>query len=93
MQLIQPNNHLEAFNPLTTIVLITGFFRINEYFKYNVRNDDFVKIISKYINEKTIEIAKNATIKNLNDRVIDIDSLNKQFFVVVCLSTKQMLRK
>ena len=71
----------------TTIAIIFGYLRKNGYLDYNVKWDDLIDIILKYINNKknNIEIHPN----NENIKLVDgysinmIDSLNKQFIVAI----------
>ena len=64
-------------------LLVFGYFRIQRFFEHNVRCDDFINIISKYITEKKIKIGNNNTNVDVFDGGIInyVDALNKQFFV------------
>ena len=78
-------NYLELLSYHTTIVLINGYFGENMFFKYNVRTDDFINIISKYLKEKPIKLIEHVHEKrNLFNCAIDnLAILNKQFVAAI----------
>ena len=78
----------------TTIEVICGYFRANGFFEYNVKCDDFAKIISKYIIEPDIQFGNNIENINTVDNVSmkETDCLNKQFIISVKQSSSELLR-
>ena len=44
-----PLPNFEFMNRHTAVTLAFGYFRLNDFFGYNVKCDDFISIISKYI--------------------------------------------
>ena len=101
-KVIEKQSHkLSAFDffmsDTTTIAVIFGYFRKNEFLDYNVECSNFISIISKYIENKSIKIGNN----NINIDIFDagnhnispnnLDVLNKNFIVGTTTSHNHML--
>ena len=71
----------------TTVVVIFGYLRKNGYLDYNVKWDDLIDIILKYINNEknNIKIYQNNENITLADgySINMIDALNKQLIVAI----------
>ena len=53
------SNHLDLMNFETTIALIYGYFRANGFFDYNIKIDDFIKLVKKYMSKNQIKLVKS----------------------------------
>ena len=77
------------------LVVVFGYFRDVGFLDYNVKSDDFVNIVSKYITEKSIKIGNpenNIRINAFKGRSASyVDILNKQFMVACESSSSTML--
>ena len=78
---------MDFLNNSTTIALIFGYLRINLVERLNVKVDDFVDVISKYIIEQKIKINKNyqniTIFQNPQKEVHKVAFINKQFIVAI----------
>ena len=78
-----------------TIVLVSGFLRANGFFDFNVRIDDFIDIILKYLAASFKfgdNLSKIETNLFDNQNVSNIKILNENFIVAVSHNAKKMLR-
>ena len=84
-------NCLDVMSFETTIAVIDWYFRINGFLDYNIKTDDFIKLIKKYISQhvQQINLTKpNNTIKlHTDDIIIDLYSVNKDFLIFITLNT------
>ena len=77
----------------TTTAVIFGYFRKQRFLTYNIKCDDFVSIISKYLIYPIIKIGKNnQTINAFDSKKIDfISASNKQLVFAICVKLRQLL--
>ena len=89
-------SNVDPFDFMTheaTVAVIFGYFRRNQFLNYSIRCNDFVDIISKYINaNNTTKFgADNKIINLLNGKPIKrLSALNKTFFVGISYRSRQM---
>ena len=76
----------------TKTTLARGFFLVNGFLQYNVKIDDFINIISRYLIEISIQFGDDVKkiVINGNHEVSDIGIFNNKLFVVVSRKTKHM---
>ena len=74
-------------------LVVYGYFWSCKFLEYNIKCDDFIKIIAKYINHNSITIGDDHKIINFfdNKAVHQVDSLNKDFIIVSNRTLQQML--
>ena len=90
------NDDLKVNNELTettTIDLIAGYFRKYGIFEYNVRIDDFIKIVSNYIVEIHFKFGKNnKLIEGFDESIITkVSIINKNCFTAVSNWSRKLL--
>ena len=84
----------DFINRQTAISVIVGYFRLCGLLEFNIKCDDLINIISKYINENEIKVDndKNIHIDPFdNNRVNTMDCLDKQFIVATRYKPGQLL--
>ena len=78
--------HLQT-NDTTIELLCYGYFRVNGFFRYNIKLDDFINIISNYINEFSVKFGKDLinidTFFKNGFRAISMDIFDKKFFIAI----------
>ena len=85
-------NNIEWINHSTIIAVINGYFRSSQFFDYNIRCDDFIKIVYKYLSERNVSFGKNCKLINaFTAGVSDISLLNNGIVVSVSESSQQLL--
>ena len=86
-------NQLDFLDHESTIALIFGYFRNNEFLHNNIKYDDFVNIVSKYFVEPTIKFGNNnKAIDAFNrSRLYYITAKSKDFVVSLDYSSRIML--
>ena len=76
--------YFDFFNHDTKIAVISGYFRRSGYLDYNVKLDDLILIVNKYLKTKTIKFGENiTTINSQTYKHCVIDALNDKFIIAI----------
>ena len=76
----------------STIAVICGYFRINEFLRYNVKMDEFIKIISQYLTQeiKLVKTNIDKQVKLFTKIPYKIHTINSQFVIGIAPNNKML---
>ena len=85
-------NCLDVMSWESTLAVIYGYFRINEFLGYNVKMDEFIKIIVPYLSQKIKLVKTNIDkqVKLFTEIPYKIHTINSQFVIGIAPNNKML---